>query len=337
MDGPDREWQIDVVHKKSDKHRVVVIATPGAPVFELAIACEVFGIDRSHLTTGWYDFAVVPTQIDTVLGAGLSVSGVPDWDVVDRADTVIVPAGRSIHAGAPPQLLDALVRADRRGARLASICFGAFVLAEAGLLAGRRAATHWMHAAELARRYPETTVDANVLYVHDHVWTSAGTTAGIDMCLELVRRDHGATTANAVARAMVTPPHRSGDQAQYGLPAAMPTDSGQPDLSSVQAWARNHLHEVSVTSLAKHAGLSERTLHRRFTTALRQTPQQWIQRERIFAAQELLETTNDTLIAIARQTGLGTATNLRQQFAAALRTTPGRYRDQFHTRDGAAT
>lgn len=321
--------RLDIVSNKSAKHQVVVIATPGAPVFELAIACEVFGIDRTHLTPAWYDFAVLPTQDETVLGAGLSVQGVPNWDLVERADTVIVPACTSIHATAPPRLLDALVRADQRGTRIASICSGAFVLAEAGLLNGRRAATHWMHADELARRYPDTTVDASVLYVHDHVWTSAGTTAGIDMCLELVRLDHGAVIANAVARAMVTPPHRSGDQAQYGLPITAPTHGGHDDVSSLQAWARDHLREVSVAILAGHAGISERTLHRRFTSALRQTPQQWIQRERLFVAQQMLETTNDTLDAIARRAGLGTATNLRQQFAATLHTTPSRYRLQF--------
>lgn len=134
-------------------------------------------------------------------------TGTPDWDLVDQADTVIVPACTSIHGAAPAPLLQALQRADQRGARIASICSGAFVLAEAGLLRGRRAATHWMHADELAHRYPETTVDARVLYVEDHVWTSAGTTAGIDMSLKLVRRDHGAAVANAVAPAMVTPPH----------------------------------------------------------------------------------------------------------------------------------
>lgn len=321
---------------KSDNHRVVVIATPGAPVFELAIACEVFGIDRAHLTPAWYDFAIVPTHAETILGAGLSVSGVPDWDLVDRADTVIVPACTSVHDAAPPELLDALIRADQRGARIASICSGAFVLAEAGLLRGRRAATHWMHADELARRYPDTTVDASVLYVHDHVWTSAGTSAGIDMCLELVRHDHGAAIANSVARAMVTPPHRGGDQAQYGLPVAMPTNGDHHGLNSLQTWARDHLRDVSVTRLAKHAGISERTLHRRFTTTVNQTPQQWIQRERILTAQQLLETTNDTLSAIARQAGLGTATNLRQQFAAALHTTPSRYRDQFHITQAVA-
>jgi len=238
--------------------------------------CEVFGIDRRHLTSAWYDFAVVPTQAGTVLSPGLVVPGPPDWDLVDHADTVIVPACTSVHAAAPPPLLDALRRADQRGARIASICSGAFVLAEAGLLRGRRAATHWMHAGELSRRYPETTVDATVLYVHDHVWTSAGTTAGIDMCLELVRRDHGAAVANAVARAMVTPPHRDGDQAQYGAPSATPADHGRVGLSHLHDWARDHLDEVSVARLAHHAGVSERTLHRRFTTTVHQTPQQWI-------------------------------------------------------------
>ena len=320
--------RLDVVGKRSDGHRVVVVATPGAPVFELAIAYEVFGVDRMHLTSAWYDFGVLPTENDVILAQGLVVPGPPDWDLLEDADTVIVPAGTSVQEAAPPPLLDALRRADRRGARIASICSGAFVLAEAGLLHGRRAATHWMHAAELAHRYPDTVVDAGVLYVHDHVWTSAGTTAGIDMCLELVRRDHGAAVANAVARAMVTPPHRDGDQTQYGPPET-PTD--RPGLSHLHDWARQHLRDVSVARLARHAGLSERTLHRRFTTTLHQTPQQWIQRERILAAQRLLETTDDTVATIAINTGLGTATNLRHQFTAALHTTPSRYRELFHT------
>lgn len=323
--------RLATVTNESDTHRVVAVATPGAPIFELAIVCEVFGIDRTHLTNSWYDFAVVPTHSETVLSPGLVVEGLPDWDRIATADTVIVPACTSVHAAAPPSLLDALRRADHRGARIASICSGAFVLAEAGLLRGRRAATHWMHAAELAHRYPETTVDADVLYTHDHVWTSAGTTAGIDMCLELVRRDHGAAVANAVARAMVTPPHRDGDQAQYGAPHATVDHQDRRGLSHLQDWARDHLAEVSVTRLAHHAGVSERTLHRRFTTTLHQTPQQWIQRERILAVQQLLETTTDTLTTIARRTGLGTANNLRHHFVAALHTTPSRYRDRFHT------
>lgn len=317
--------------KESDNHRVVVIATPGAPIFELALACEVFGIDRAHLTPAWYQFELVPTQPKTVVAPHMMVEGLPDWGLVAAADTVIVPAGASIHTAAPPQLLEALICADQRGARIASICAGAFVLAEAGLLRGRRAATHWMHTTELARRYPETTVDANVLYVHDHVWTSAGTTAGIDMCLELVRQDHGAAVANNVARAMVSPPHRDGDQAQYKPPDPIQAGRDHLGMNRLQDWARNHLQDVSVTRLARYAGMSERTLHRRFTTTVARTPHQWIQRERVLAAQRLLETTDDTLATIARRTGLGTATNLRQQFIATVHITPSRYRDQFNT------
>lgn len=329
--------RFDVVAKESDAHRVVAIATPGAPIFELAIVCEVFGIDRAHLARSWYDFAVVPTHPETVLAPGFAVPGLPDWDRVAYADTVIVPACTGVHVAAAPPLLEALQHADRRGARIAAICSGAFVLAQAGLLRGRRAATHWMHADELAHRYPDTTVDASVLYVHDHVWTSAGTTAGIDMCLELVRCDHGAAVADAVARAMVTPPHRDGDQAQYGAPATGRDPQDRTGLGRLQDWARDHLDTVSVTRLAQHAGISERTLHRRFTTTVHQTPQQWIQRERILVAQQFLETTDHTLATIARRTGLGTATNLRQQFTAALHTTPSRYRDLFHlTRRGDA-
>ncbi len=315
------------MRKKSDRHCVAAVAMPGAPIFELAIACEVFGIDRSDLTERWYRFELAQTAHSVRLSHGLAAIQGAGLDVLDRADTIIVPACRSIHAGAPPQLLAALQRADQRGARLAAICSGAFVLAEAGLLDGRRATTHWMHAAELSRRYPDVTVDADAIYLHDHVWTSAGTTAGIDMCLEMVRHDHGSGIANAVARRLVAPPHRDGGQAQY-IPEPALRRAGS-SLAPLQHWARQHIVDVTVSRLAQRAGVSERTLHRQFTRYLGQTPHQWIQRERILLAQELLEVSDATVATIAARTGLGTAANLRQQFNAILGTSPARYRAAF--------
>lgn len=183
-----------------------------------------------------------------------------------------------------------------------------------------------MHAPQLRDRYPLVRVDDEVLYVHDGVWTSAGSAAGMDLCLELVRRDFGGAVANAVARRMVIAPHRDGNQAQF---VNAPTTLTEPSGSDLQHWARQHLASVSVTSLAARAGVSERTLVRRFHGELRTTPGRWIQRERLAIAQELLEVTDMPIEAIARRVGLGTATNLRQHFARAFETTPSAYRARF--------
>lgn len=317
--------------KKLDSRRVAVVALPGTPIFELAVPCEVFGIDRSDLTQSWYDFAVHTVGRDVRVAHGFAAPDRHDVSALSGAGTVLVPGCRNVHEGAPPQLLAALCDAHAQGGRIAGICSGAFVLAEAGLLDGLRATTHWMHAGTLARRYPNVRVDADVLYVQEgRIWTSAGTAAAIDLCLELVRQDHGAAIANEIARRMVTPPHRDGGQAQYIGTTEVAAD-GDP-LGDVLAWARTNLqHEVSISDLAVRAGVSHRTLIRRFRATTHTTPQQWLARERIMLAQQLLETTALPIDRIAARTGLGTAVNLRLQFQRHLGVPPSAYRATFNT------
>ena len=242
---------------------------------------------------------------------------------------MIVPGCTNVHESAPPELIRALQQADARGARIASICSGAFVLAQAGLLDGIKATTHWMHAAKLARQFPRVTVVEAVLHVQQgRIWTSAGTAAGIDLCLELVRQDYGTAVANEVGRRMVISPPRAGDQAQVvrGAAEQFTAEDGQVLL----AWARNHLSDsLSVADLARHSGLSHRTLARRFKAAFGMTPQQWLTRERIRVAQELLETTALPLGRIAANAGFGTDVNMRIQFNRTVGISPMAYRRSF--------
>lgn len=323
--------KLDGMRKESDTrqpHRVVLVASPGVPLFEFAIAVEVFGTDRRHLTSDWYQFSIAGVDRPaTTIAHGMTVPTHTGLAALRRANTVIVPACVDVHAHAPAALLDALRRAHARGARIAAICSGTFVLAEAGLLAGRRATTHWMHATELAARYPDTTVDPSVLYVHDDIWTSAGSAAGLDMCLELVRQDHGSAIANDVARHIVTPPHRAGGQAQF---IRTTTVAAVPVHRDVQEWARRNVADVTVTAMSRYAGVSQRTLNRRFHDSVGMTPQDWLQRARLDAAAEHLETTNLTIDTIARRVGLGSATNLRAHFASTYGVPPAHYRQTFN-------
>lgn len=305
-----------------------MVATPEVPVFELAIPCEVFGIDRDELTSAWYTFELVATCPEVATSHGLGVPPGRGLTALADADTIIVPACGSIHRDAPAALLTALRSAYARGARIASLCSGAFVLAQAGLLDGRRATTHWMHAAELAARYPRIQVDPSVLYLNEGVWTSAGSAAALDMCLELVRVDHGAAIANEVARRIVIPPHRSGGQAQYIRPRPVPIG---PALGDTLGWARRNLDTVTVTAIAARAGTSSRTLHRMMRRLTGGSPREWLMRERLRSAQELLESTNLTTDAIAMRTGLGSAANMRGHFSRTLGLSPTQYRDTFAT------
>jgi transcriptional regulator GlxA family with amidase domain len=217
-----------------------------------------------------------------------------------------------------------------------SVCTGAFILAAAGLLDGRPATTHWAHTAELARRYPRVQLDPGVLYVDDgDILTSAGTAAGIDLCLHVVRQDHGAEIANAVARRMVVPPHRDGGQAQF-------VDRPLPDLPACDpftetlAWVEQHLDEpISVEDLAARSAMSPRTFARRFRSTTGTTPHQWMLRQRVLLAQRYLEATDHTVELIASRCGLGTATNLRQHFQRLLRTTPNAYRRTFRASEAS--
>jgi transcriptional regulator GlxA family with amidase domain len=310
---------------------VAVVVSHGQSAFEFAVGCEVFGIDRSaDLGVPWYRFLVCsPDDSPITTEQGFSINVPYGVDGLRRADTIIVPASGRV-TSPHPDLLDALQRAHRRGARIVSVCTGAFTLAEAGLLDGRRATTHWRHSAELAARFPKVDVDPRVLYVEDgNILTSAGTAAGIDLCLYLVRQDYGAEIANAVARSMVVPPHRDGGQAQFvdqPVPAAAEVDL----FADTLAWVQEHLdEELSVDELARRAAMSPRTFARRFRAATGTTPHQWLLRQRVIFAQRLLETTDLPVEVVAGQAGLGTATNLRQHFQRQLGTSPQAYRRTF--------
>ncbi|WP_333777379.1 GlxA family transcriptional regulator [Streptomyces sp. IBSBF 3136] len=310
---------------------VVAVLLDGVNPFELAVVCEVFGTDRSDEGLPVYDFAVASAEGRTLRSnAGFSLHVEHGLERLDSADLIAVPAG-SHYASRPfpPELLDALRRGVDRGARVLSVCSGVFMLAAAGLLEGRRCAVHWHHADELARQYPRLTVEPDVLYVdEDPVITSAGTAAGIDACLHLVRKEQGPEVANRIARRMVVPPHRDGGQAQFierPLPKA-PCDT----VGEVLAWMERHLdREVTVEQLAARAHMAPRTFARRFQQETGTTPYRWILRQRVLLAQELLEGTDETMEAIASRTGFGTAAALRHQFVRALDTTPAAYRRTF--------
>jgi len=318
-------------------HVVAIAVTDGIPVFEFAVPCEVFGINRVDLADPWYELrlcAAAPGPLRTTLGLRIDAPyGLGD---LNTADTIIVPAcTRATQTEPPAALLDALRQAHVRGARLASICTGAYLLAAAGLLDGRRATTHWMNAADFADRFPGVLVDPAVLFVDEgNILTSAGTGSAIDLCLHLVRLDHGVAVANEVARRMVVPPHRDGGQAQFARPvtrAAGPSHrSGQSDLGPVLDWARHRRDQpLSVAQLAHQAHMSPRTFARRFGELLGTSPLQWIVEQRVRMAQELLETTDEPVEQIAGRAGFGTAVSLRQHFRRITSVSPQTYRHVF--------
>ncbi|MCC2279879.1 helix-turn-helix domain-containing protein [Streptomyces sp. ET3-23] len=315
-------------------HRVVALVRPPQSSFELACAAQVFGIERKGLPTR-YTFGVCtehPGPVATLAGYDMLVTD--GLDALDRADTVVVPGWLPVQEPPSPAAVGALRRAHSRGARVVSICSGAFALAHAGLLDGRRATAHWAQADGLARQFPAVRVDADVLYVdHGDVATSAGAGAGIDLCLHLVRADQGAGYAAHVARTMVMPPHREGGQLQYAAPPHPAQIDGS--LAPLLQWVTGRLDEpVTVDDLAAHEGVSARTLARRFTDQLGTSPGQWLLAQRIVAARELLESTDLPLETVARRVGLSSATNLRRRFLGALGTTPGAYRRAFRAGRG---
>ncbi len=310
---------------------VAVVLLDGVHPFELGVVCEVFGLDRSDENLPVYDFAVASAEGPTLTThAGFTVGTQHGLERLETADLIAVPAGQTYtEREYPPELLDALRRAVERGARVLSVCSGVFVLAAAGLLDGRRCAAHWRHAEELARRYPRIQVEPDVLYVDaGPVITSAGTAAGIDACLHLVRDEHGPEVANAIARRMVVPPHRDGGQAQY-IERPLPR-SRCDTVGEVLVWMERHLdEEVTVEQLAERAHMSPRTFARRFQQETGTTPYRWILRQRVLLAQQLLEATDETMDAIAWRTGFGNAAALRHQFVRSLGTTPQAYRRTF--------
>lgn len=311
-------------------HRIVVPLTANVPVFEAAVAFEVFGRPRQDFPVPWYEVTLCAMVSDGPVrtAEGLSFDGA-DLAELERADTVIVPACADLQGDPPPELLEALRQAYARGARIASICTGAFTLAAAGLLDGRRATTHWMYAAELTQRWPAVQLDPNVLYAEDErIFTSAGECAGLDLCLHLVRLDHGSRVANTLARRMVIPPHREGGQAQY-IDQPVPA-SESTSLAPVLDWARTQLHRpLTIDDLAMRAAMSKRSFLRHFRASTGTTPLQWLVHERVARARDLLETTNDTVDRVAERCGFGSAQSLRVHFTRINQTTPYRYRQAF--------
>ena len=312
-------------------HRVVALALDGVVAFDLATPAHVFG----HACGARYSFeACAPSRGDMAATGGLTVAMASGVEALERADTVIVPGYD--HRSRPPEAaLDALRTAHARGARVASICTGAFALAWAGLLDGRRATTHWDSTALLASTFPAVRVDPNVLYVDEgDVLTSAGVAAGIDLCLHVVRRDHGADVAARVARRIVVAPHRDGGQAQFiERPLA---DEAAGSLEATRAWALSRLREpLDVRAMARHACVSERTFARRFRSETGTTPLQWLLGQRVLEARRLLERTDLPVEAIADRAGFGSAASLREHFARATATTPTAYRRAFRGRVAA--
>lgn len=313
----------------SDMPRVALAMHGSAMLYEVAIASEVFGVDRSDLSPSgeWYDLVVCTA--DGVAHPWLPNLPTASYAEITRVDSVVVPSTDRLDAEPDPELLEALRVAQGRGVRVASLCTGAFVLAAAGLLDGRVATTHWMHADELARRYPRVDVRADLLYVDEgDLLTSAGKTAALDLCLHLVRRDLGATAANGIARRLVVPTHRSGGQAQFITPPAEPRN---PDgLAPTLEWARARLDKpLAVGDLAGHASLSNRQLARRMHAEFQARPLDWLHQQRIARAQELLERTDASVEQIAASCGMGTAATLRRHFHRSVGVSPTAYRATF--------
>jgi AraC family transcriptional activator FtrA len=318
-------------------HTVAVLAFDGMAPFELGVVVEVFGLPRPELgDLPWYELLVCaehPGRDLPVVG-GFSVKADHGLDALATADTVIVPGVADTRGEVPSAVVAALRAAHARGARLVSICSGAFALAATGLLDGRRATTHWRHAALLNELYPEVRVDPDVLYVDDgNLLTSAGSAAGIDLCLYLVRRDHGATVANTVARRFVVPTHREGGQAQYIEAAVAPVAVEDDGVARSMAWALDRLATpLTVPALARAARMSERSYLRHFTRRTGTSPMRWVIAQRVAASLPLLEAGDGTVEEVAAAVGFDSPATYRHHFGRAMRTTPTAYRRAFSTR-----
>jgi transcriptional regulator GlxA family with amidase domain len=312
-------------------HTVGLVVFDRIAPFEMAVPCEVFGIDRSE--SGVPDYRLVVCSVEEgplSTQGGFTIEAPYGLAELREADTVVVPAWRDVEETPPKTLLESLKQAYRRGARIVSLCTGAFVLAHAGLLDGRRATTHWMYAEALAKQFPKVEVDPTVLYVEDEqIFTSAGTAAAIDLCLHLVRLDYGARVANVFARRMVVPPHRGGGQAQY-MQAPVTQRSGEEPLAETLEWVSANLDKpLTVARMAQHARMSERTFARRFTEATGTTPLQWLLNQRIILAQHRLETSDAPVDWIAQDCGFGTGASFRLHFRRAVGVSPADYRRTF--------
>lgn len=315
------------------RHKVVAVAYNRLCTFEFGCTVEVFALPRPELPVPWYEFAVCAAERRPLRAAGgVELRVRHSLRLLETADTIVIPGWRSPDETPPPALLAGLRRAFERGARLCSICSGVFVLAAAGVLDGRRATTHWKYVATLAARYPRIRVEPNALYVDEgRVLTSAGSAAGLDMLLHVVRRDFGARIANQVAQRLVIAPHREGDQAQF-VPRPLARD-GRGRLARLMEFVRAHPDAPhTLASLAARAAMSTRTLQREFVAATGLAPSAWLIAERIEHAKELLESTRLPARGVAARAGLGSAESLRHHFRRRVGTTPSAYRRRFSRR-----
>ncbi len=308
--------------------RVVAVAYDGLCTFEFGVAAELFGLPRPEMGDHWYSFDVVspdPSPLRTLGGITLSAS--TDLDRIDGAGTVVLPGWRDPSERPPEALLEALRRAHGNGARLMSICSGVFVLAATGLLDGKAATTHWRYTDQLQRAHPEIDVQPDVLYVDNGtLLTSAGSAAGLDLGLHLIRRDFGPDAASVVARRLVIAPHRKGGQAQF-INHRVDDDTSLVDTTS---WAMERLDQrLTVAALAEHAAMTPRTFARRFRDELGLAPLQWLTHQRVLRAQDLLETTQLSIDVVAHRCGFGSAATLRHHFFRVTQTTPSKFREAF--------
>jgi AraC family transcriptional activator FtrA len=319
----------------SRPHRVAVLCFDSIVAFDLATVAEVFTTARGADGEALYELETCAERPGSVATTtGFEISGLCGIDAVERADTVVVPAARALEHRPPEAVLAALRGVVERGGRAVSICAGTFALAYAGLLDGRRATTHWAWADQLKSGFPAIDVDPGVLYVDEgQVLTSAGLSAGIDLCLHIVRRDHGEGVGGAVARAMVAAPHRVGGQAQF-IDRALPEPEGS--LEAVRRWALERLDEpLDVATLAQRAAVSPRTFARRFVAETGTTPLKWLHSQRLIEARRLLECTDLPIEHVAAKAGFGSAPSLREHFRRATATTPTGYRQAFRVRPSA--
>ncbi|WP_425582500.1 helix-turn-helix domain-containing protein, partial [Streptomyces synnematoformans] len=317
---------------------VAVLLFSGGPVFENSIPLSVFGVDRQDAGTPRYRLLVCAGEDGPLrTTGGLELSAPYGLEALARAGTVVVPAWRSITQPPPAAALDALRRAHEDGARVVGLCTGAFALAAAGLLDGRPATTHWMYAPTLAKRYPSVHMDPRELFVDDgDILTSASTAAGIDLCLHLVRQDHGAEAATALSRRLVVPARRGTGQERY-LDRSLPEEIGGDPLAEVVAWALENLHEqFDVETLAARAYMSRRTFDRRFRTLTGSAPLQWLITQRVLQAQRLLETSDFSVDEVAGRCGFRSPVALRGHFRRQLGSSPAAYRAAYRARNPQA-
>jgi AraC family transcriptional activator FtrA len=318
-------------------HLVAILAYDQLCTFEFGCAVELFALHRPELGIAWYDHAVCAAEPGPLRAmGGLKVQAPYGLGKLRRADTIVVPGWRNADETPPARLLSAIRAAHARGARVASICSGVFVLAHAGLLQGRRVTTHWRYAQKLADRFPDLQVDASALYVDEgSVITSAGSAAGLDMLIHLVRSDHGTKVANQVAQRLVLPPHRDGGQAQF-VPRPLPHSDGSPIARLIDLMRENPRATHTLDTLASHAGLGVRTLQRQFKQSTGQTPLEWLTRERIAIARELVEEHPSLSIDdVADLAGFGSPESLRRHFRLRGLPAPSRLRRQLSGAESA--